>query len=210
MNTVILDFDGTIADTRSLIVKTMQQTIATLGLPARTDDQCAEMIGLPLRQSFADLIPMDDETADKCDTTYRELFHINNKPGIVKLFPMVSETIQEMYAMGLVIAIASSRGHDTLDTFLHEMGLSRYISYIVSAQDVECAKPAPDMVYKVIEHCDAAKNNVIVVGDTIFDIDMGKNAGVKTCGVTYGNGKEEELQSADYVIDNFSKLLDIV
>ena len=63
MNTVILDFDGTIADTRSLIVKTMQQTIAKLGLLARTDDQCAEMIGLPLRQSFTALIPMDDATA---------------------------------------------------------------------------------------------------------------------------------------------------
>ena len=41
---VILDFDGTIADTRSLIVRTMQQTIAALGLPGRTDDECAAMI----------------------------------------------------------------------------------------------------------------------------------------------------------------------
>ncbi|MGM9703046.1 MAG: HAD family hydrolase [Prevotella sp.] len=210
MNTIILDFDGTIADTRSLIVKTMQQTIAKLGLPARTADQCAEMIGLPLRQSFADLIPMDDATADECDKTYREFFAINNKPGLVRTFPNVKETIEEMYAMGIIIAIASSRGRDTLITFLDEMGLSRYVSHVVSAQDVENAKPAPDMVQAVLAHTESNLSDVLVVGDTVFDIDMGINAGVKTCGVTYGNGKEEELQAADYIIDDFRQLLDIV
>ena len=210
MNTVILDFDGTIADTRSLIVKTMQQTIAKLGLLARTDDQCAEMIGLPLRQSFTDLIPMDDATADECDMTYREFFAINNKKGIVKPFPNVVETIEEMYAMGVVIAIASSRGRDTLVDFLEEMGIRKYISYIVSAQDVRNAKPAPDMVNLVLAHTEDNLDDVLMVGDTVFDIDMGINAGVKTCGVTYGNGKEDELQSADYIISDFRQLLDIV
>lgn len=210
MKTVILDFDGTIADTRSLIVTTMQQTIAKLGLPERTEDQCAEMIGLPLRQSFADLIPMDDTMADACDKTYREFFSVNNKPGTVKPFPNVIDTIKEMYAMGIIIAIASSRGRDTLEAFLQEMGLSNYISYVVSAQDVKNAKPAPDMVEVVLSHTEENLDEVLMVGDTVFDIDMGTNAGVKTCGVTYGNGKEEELQSADYLINDFKELLDIV
>ena len=210
MNTVILDFDGTIADTKSLIVSTMQQTLSVLGLPARSDEACASMIGLPLRQTFTDLIPMDDETADLCDKTYRELFMQNNKPGIVKLFPHVRETIAELYAMGIIITVASSRGRDTLVSFLDEMGLMMYISKVVSSQDVEQAKPAPDMVYVIMEHNEAEKEDVLMVGDTVFDIDMGKNAGVKTCGVTYGNGKIDELSHADYIINDFAQLLDIV
>ena len=210
MNTVILDFDGTIADTKSLIVSTMQQTLSVLGLPARSDEACASMIGLPLRQTFTDLIPMDDETADLCDKTYRELFMQNNKPGIVKLFPNVKETIAELYAMGIIINVASSRGRDTLVSFLDEMGLMMYISKVVSSQDVEQAKPAPDMVYVIMEHSEAEKEDVLMVGDTVFDIDMGKNAGVKTCGVTYGNGKIDELSHADYIINDFAQLLDIV
>lgn len=210
MNTVILDFDGTIADTKSLIVSTMQQTLSVLGLPARSDEACASMIGLPLRQTFTDLIPMDDETADLCDKTYRELFMQNNKPGIVKLFPRVKETIAELYAMGIIITVASSRGRDTLVSFLDEMGLMMYISKVVSSQDVEQAKPAPDMVYVIMEHSEAEKEDVLMVGDTVFDIDMGKNAGVKTCGVTYGNGKIDELSHADYIINDFAQLLDIV
>ena len=153
---------------------------------------------------------MDDATADECDKTYRELFAINNKKGIVKPFPNVVETIEEMYAMGVVIAIASSRGRDTLVDFLEEMGIRKYISYIVSAQDVRNAKPAPDMVNLVLAHTEDNLDDVLMVGDTVFDIDMGINAGVKTCGVTYGNGKEDELQSADYIISDFRQLLDIV
>ena len=58
MKLIILDFDGTLADTRGLIVKTMQQTLDALGLKPCTDDQCAAMIGLPLKQAFTDLLSM--------------------------------------------------------------------------------------------------------------------------------------------------------
>ena len=57
----ILDFDGTIADTQTLIVDTMQGVIEELGLEKRTRAQCAAMIGLPLEKTFSTLIPMSDE-----------------------------------------------------------------------------------------------------------------------------------------------------
>ena len=210
MNTIIIDFDGTIADTKHLIVSTMQQTMSILGLPVKNEEECSSVIGLPLRQTFTALIPMDEQTADACDNTYRRLFNENNRPGVVKLFPHVKETLEELYAMGIVIAVASSRGSDTLHAFLEEMQLSQYISYVVTSQDVENAKPAPDMVYNILGRIDDDKSDVLVVGDTIFDIDMGINAGVKTCGVTYGNGNIEELSKADFVISDFHSLLDIV
>lgn len=210
MKTIIFDFDGTIGDTRSLIVKTMQQTIQQLGLPARTDEQCASMIGLPLRQTFTDLIEMDDETADKCFNTYNELFNQNNKPGSVKVYPGVKETMEELYLMGLSIAIASSRGRESLEKYIKEMGIDQYVSYIVSANDVTKAKPNPDMVYKVCRHTQGHPNEVLVVGDTHYDIEMGQNAGVKTCAVTYGIGKKEELKNADYMVDSIQKVLELV
>ena len=49
----------------------------------------------------------------------------------------------------------------------------------------------------------------IVVGDTVYDVQMGANAGTRTCAVTYGNGKRETLSEATWVIDDFSELLDI-
>ena len=71
------------------------------------------------------------------------------------------------------------------------------------------AKPAPDMVYKVLETLHGKKEEALMVGDMQYDIDMGRNAGIKTCGVTYGNGTREELMNADYVIDDFADLIAI-
>ncbi|MBP3511792.1 MAG: HAD-IA family hydrolase [Prevotella sp.] len=210
MKTIILDFDGTMGDTNSLIVKTMQQTIERLGLPPRTDGECAAMIGLPLKRTFTELIPMDDAMGRRCEETYTELFNENNIHGAVPLFPHVKETLRELHARGLTLTIASSRGRDSLTDFVTTMGLSPYISYIVSAWDVTEAKPAPEMVVKTLGHVGCSASEALVVGDTVFDIDMGRNAGTRTCAVTYGNGKREDFGRADYIIDDFAELLEIV
>ena len=209
---VILDFDGTIADTRSLIVRTMQQTIAALGLPGRTDDECAAMIGLPLKQTFTELIPMDDATGDRCAETYRRLFFENNVPGAVPMFPGVKDTIIRLHASGRLVTIASSRLRGSLTAFVDEMGLAPYIPYILSVSDVERAKPAPDMVIKTLEEYRLRADEAVVVGDTSFDIRMAHAAGVKAVGVTYGNGSRESLAEgrADWLIDGFSELETIV
>ncbi len=210
MKTIIFDFDGTIGDTNSLIVKTMQQTIERLGLPSRTADECAAMIGLPLKRTFTELIPMDEETGRRCEETYNKLFNVNNTPGAVPLFPHVTETLRELHGRGLSLTIASSRGRDSLTDFVKTMKLEPYISYIVSAWDVTEAKPAPEMVVKTLNHIGGKAEETLVVGDTVFDIEMGRSAGTHTCAVTYGNGKREDFGRADHIIDDFAQLLDIV
>ena len=212
LKAVILDFDGTIGDTRGLIVRTMQQTIAELGLPARTEDECASMIGLPLKQTFTDLIPMDDATGDLCAETYRRIFMVTNKPGAVPMFPNVADTIRRMHDAGLLVTIASSRLRPSLAGFVDEMKLGTYIPYILSVGDVEHAKPAPDMVLKTLADNDLRPEEAIVVGDTVFDIRMAHSAGVRAVGVTYGNGQCADLvaEHAEYVIDDFGELAGIV
>ena len=209
---VILDFDGTIGDTRSLIVRTMQQTIGELGLPARTDDECAAMIGLPLKQTFTDLIPMSDAEGDLCAATYRRIFAVNNKPGAVPMFPGVGDTIRRMHAAGLLVTIASSRLRPSLTAFVDEMGLGAYIPYILSVGDVERSKPAPDMVLKTLADNGLRPEEAIVVGDTVFDIRMAHSAGVAAVGVTYGNGTRADLEAcgAEHVIDDFRELEAVV
>jgi HAD hydrolase, family IA, variant 3 len=82
----------------------------------------------------------------------------------------------------------------------------------VSVDDVQHAKPAPDMVLKTLDFLHVLPKETLVVGDTPFDIRMGKAANVQTVGVTYGNGTRTELKEsgADYIIDCFEQLLPIV
>lgn len=212
MNTIILDFDGTIGDTRSLIVRTFQQTLQHLGLPHYTDAQCAATIGLPLAEGFKALLHCDDNLSERCADVYRELFDENNHPGAVQMFPHVVDTIKTFAQRGDTVTIASSRFRQSLEDYVLNLGLKPYISYIVSACDVKNAKPAPDMVLVTLNHFQASKQTAWVVGDTTFDIQMGRSAGVKTVGVTYGNGSREDLikAGATHVIDHFNELLSII
>ena len=208
LKAVILDFDGTIGDTRGLIVRTMQQTLAEVGLPQRSDDECAAMIGLPLKQTFTQLMPMDDATGDLCEATYRRIFAVNNRLGTVRPFPGVCETIRSMHRAGLLVTIASSRFRTSLMEFLEEMRLVEYVPYVLGAGDVEHAKPAPDMVLKTLADNSLKPCDAIVVGDTEFDIRMAHAAGVRAVGVTYGNGRREDLERerAEWIIDSFGEL----
>lgn len=82
------------------------------------------------------------------------------------------------------------------------------MNLIIGEQDVAHAKPSPDMVELILRETNTPKEDTLVVGDTVFDIIMGKNAGVKTCGVTYGNHPREKLLTSnpDWLVDDFSQL----
>ena len=209
---IILDFDGTLGDTQQLIVTTMQQTLQHLHLEMKSAQECAAMIGLPLKQTFTQLIPMSDETGDLCEQTYRKLFEQNNVPGVVKMFPHVEETLRHLHRQGCILTIASSRSRPSLSAFVNEMGLSSLISFIVAGDEVPRAKPWPDMVTKTLEHTGMAPENTYVVGDAPFDMLMGKRARCHTVGVTYGNGTKDQLMEAgaERLIDRFCQLEDIV
>lgn len=209
MRNVILDFDGTIGDTQALIVKTLQDTMQRLHLEIKPKEECAKTIGLRLDEAFSMLYSMSQKEAKLCAKTYRDIFEENKLRIIVEPFPHVIQTIRQLHQDGFVLAVASSRGRDSLLGYLKQLQIEDCISCVVAAEDVKQVKPAPDMVLKVLAEIGGKAEETLVVGDMVYDIDMGHNAGTYTCGVTYGNGTREQLAAAEYVIDDFSELLSI-
>ena len=206
----MLDFDGTLGDTTGVIIRTTQATIKELGLPSRTDEQCASMIGLRLVEIPPVLFPECNIDVNLYAQTYRKNFYIFNTQGAVNLYPNVPETLSELKNRGLVLTIASSRSHNSLADYINNLNLSEYISFIIGGDDVSAGKPNPEAINKTLEKFGFKPEEAIMVGDTVFDIQMGINAGTYTCGVTYGNGTAESMSDATWLIDDFSKLLQIV
>lgn len=204
---MILDFDGTLGDTAGVIVKTMQATIKELGLPSRSDEQCAAMIGLRLIEIPPVLFPECELDGEYYASTYRRLFHDFNTDGAVELYPNVLETLVELKKRGIILTIASSRSKASLTEYVSALGLESVISFVLGADDVKDGKPAPEAVNRTLEKFGFLPEEALVVGDTTFDIQMGKAAGTRTCGVTYGNGSIESLADADRIIDDFGELL---
>ena len=225
MKYIIFDFDGTIGDSQSLIVKTLQDTMRAKKQEVKSDEACAKTIGLRLDEAFVSLFGMSAEEGLECAATYREIFLDNKKTMIVQPFPHVIETLRELHHRGYILGMASSRNHCSLDGYVKQMQLEDIFSSIVAGDDVEHVKPAPDMVFMALGEMKGMKNpvtsaeagdvedmldEVLVVGDMTFDVDMAHNAGCKACAVTYGNGTREQLASAEFIIDDFAELLGLV
>ena len=92
------------------------------------------------------------------------------------------------------------------------MNIKNLFSYFLAAEDTVLLKPNAEPVIKTLNDLSYNKEQTLVVGDMPVDILMGKNAGVYTCGVTYGNSDKDSLleAGADYVIDGISELPDIL
>lgn len=208
---VILDFDGTLGDTRRVIVSTMQATMKELELPVADEDACVGTIGLSLRDVFLKLYPaLPSGRADDYVSVYHRLFTRNKELMPPRLFPGVKETLRILKERGMLLTVASSRSSASLRELLAQLGISAYISYILGADDVEHPKPHPEPVLRTLRDNSVKPERAVVVGDMPVDVQMGTGAGVQTIGVTYGNSSAEELRSAgaDYVIDDFSELLE--
>ena len=207
---IILDFDGTLGDTRGNIILTMTQTLAQLGYPAQDEETMAATIGVPLEKGFEQMFPgiSPDEVA-LCAKTYRDIFQKNRKLMVPNLFPHVKETLAALKEAGFLLTIASSRSYGSLKEFLSEMGIEPYVSYVLGANSVTHAKPHPEPVLKTMADLGFAPDETLVVGDMPVDIQMGAAAGARTCGVTYGNASREDLAAAgaDRIIDDFSQML---
>lgn len=221
---IIFDFDGTIGDSKGLIVKTFQDTMRKLGREVKSEQECAGTIGMRLSEAFSLLYHSSKEDGETCAEVYRSIFEQNKSKMGMKMFPHVEETIRELYSRGFLMAVASSRGRESLCELLAQMRLSEYMSSIVAQEDVKHVKPAPDMVYRALGEM-AGKSmgeseihtlnddlrdmaaDTLVIGDMAFDVEMAHNAGAKACAVTYGNGTRAQLSHAEWLIDDLGEIL---
>lgn len=212
MKTIILDFDGTIADTRKSIIDTVRLTLNELTLFQPSDEKIQSVIGLPLRDTFTYAAGLSDESIiTQCIEIYRANYNDVSLHSVT-LFPNVAKTLQELHTNGYILTVASSKGKTALLELLDALEIARYIKHIYGEQDVANKKPAPDMALHILEQTETAPNDAIVVGDTVFDIQMGASAGCHTCAVTYGNHNEKKLRIAnpEHIISNFSELIKII
>ncbi|MEG1545619.1 MAG: HAD family hydrolase [Bacteroides sp.] len=211
MKTIILDFDGTIADTRNSIIQTIQATLKDLNIPKVDDSSIGMLIGLPLRETFIQACHLTEEDVlQKATKLYRDKYN-QISLDTVKLFPHVKEVLKELHNKGAIITVASSKGKEALLALLDRLEIAQYIKFIVGEQDVENKKLAPDMALLILKQTKSISQETLVVGDTIYDIEMGQEAHCNTCGVTYGNNTIEQLkeQKPDYIVDDFTAIINI-
>ena len=204
---ILFDFDGTLADTAPGILMTMRETFKRMDIPVPDDDAMRATIGMLLEDALQLLGNLDDAGRERAAALYRELFPVY-EVNFVKIFPEVKETLALLQSEGLRMAIVTSRGKRSLTVINDHNGLGGFFETMVTHDDNLTPKPAPDMVLALLQRMNLRKDEVLVVGDTTFDIEMGNSAGCHTCAVTYGNHSREKLSTVNptFFIDRFSEI----
>ena len=210
MAALIFDFDGTLADTQRGILATAQEVLRRMGYAPADEQALAATIGLPLKENFTRGAGLSEEEADRAVAIYRDIFEKVAIP-VITCFPGVEEVLATLAERGVPMAVASSRGQHSLEGLMQHLGLDRYIplAHVFGVETAARHKPAPDMVYVIMGKLGVKPEETLVVGDTTFDIEMGKAAGCYTCGVSYGNQSADQLAGAspNYLLDDLRKLL---
>lgn len=205
---VILDLDGTVLDTREFLYQGFEHAIKVYNLHQRTRAELDHVISVTkyLPEAYA-LLGVKDNVEEIIKT---HLAFRSKNLDLVKVFPDVIETLDHIHSLNIKIAALTNRLkhlHETLDI----TGIKGYLDLLITKNDITNPKPHPEGIIKILIHFSITKNQALIVGDTRDDIITGKNAGIKTVGVTYGFGSNDIRKSnPDYLIDKFPELLKVI
>lgn len=207
MKLLILDFDGTLADTVPHVINCIMKCIKKFNLKELEYDDILRFNGAVLKDVLISLGAKKEQLLE-IKEYYSKIFLEDLSD--IKLYPHVYETLKELKG-NIIISIATNRARNTLIPLLKHLNIEEFIDYIVCESDVKNKKPNPDMV-NMIKVKFINVDEILVVGDTDFDVIMGRNANCKTCGVYYDETPSAKLLESkpEYLINDFSKLIQIL
>lgn len=186
MNTLIFDWDGTLANSIDNIVVAMQRAAVDVDLPVRSAREVRDIIGLALPDAVAVLYPdiLDPLLSGRLIEAYADNYlALERDPS--PLFDGVGVALEALRARGFHLAVATGKARRGLDRMLASHGLEDYFD-ITRCADETAGKPHPMMIEEILAELGVTPADACMVGDSEFDIRMGHNAGVCPVAVTYG------------------------
>ena len=201
----LFDIDGTLLDSARDICGAVQQVLETTDRAPVSYEFLKGYIGLHLLDLFQDLFP--HYTAEQYDELIRQYraFYPARGHKLTQIYPGVAEGLA---ALGGRKSTATTKGSPTTRLILEQFGLLQFFEHVQGTDGFPC-KPAPDVIFTALAALGAKPEDCLFVGDSPADMEAGRRAGVKTCAVRYGYGKDEEMArfTPDYWIDDLRDLV---
>ncbi|KZE37215.1 HAD family hydrolase [Bhargavaea cecembensis] len=202
--TIIFDVDGTLIDTEKAVLGSLQKMLKEdYGKQVQLED-LTFVLGIPGSSSLPKLNIQDiDHANERWNHFMKDFFHE------IKVFDGMKEVMETLENRNLVQGIVTSKTNQEIIDDFEPFGLSDYMTYTVSADDTEKHKPNPDPLLKFLEISGADPETSIYIGDTVYDYECARDAGIDF-GVALWGCKHPEKISATYNFEKPQDILDIL
>lgn len=205
---LIFDWDGTLVDSIGRIVASLRHAAETCDLDQLSDERLKGIIGLGMVEAIDSLYPQLRSSVElECfRQAYGEHYMaLENQPSA--LFPGVLEALDSFRAEGYQLAVATGKSRRGLQKVLEGHGWLEFFD-VTRCADETASKPDPLMLHEILRHCRMRPEQALMVGDSLFDLQMARRAGVHSVAVGHGALPLELLQaeSPELAINHFDEL----
>ncbi|UCD34358.1 MAG: HAD-IA family hydrolase [Nitrospiraceae bacterium] len=211
---LIFDLDGTLADTSQDITDALNYALEPFGPRTYSVEETKAMVGSGISNLLHSLVAQparngDDVSAMEKDVVSRFLdFYSRHLLDKTTAYPGVKETLPRLPEYRK--AVLSNKRAQYSREILEGLGIARYFDVIWGSDSVREKKPSPVPVLDLLARFSADREEAAVVGDSNYDVEASKAAGVRVVAVTYGFRSREVLKDADCLIDRFDDLLNVL
>lgn len=211
----IFDLDGTLTDTLESITYSVNRTLEQMELPKITMEQCRSFVGNGARRLMErTLEACGDEKLERIEEAmkiYGKVFsefctyHVKPYDGIEKM-------LNDLKKEGIYLAVLSNKPDGQTQDVIHTFFGDKMFDFVQGQKDGTPRKPDPQVVLSIMQHAGAGREESIYIGDSDVDMHTGKNAKVKTVGVSWGFRSKDVLweTGADVVIDSPEELTEMI
>lgn len=209
---IIFDVDGTLVDSQAAILAAISEAFLRGGRPVPGREEALGVVGLSLVEAMAVLVPgAPADEHSRLAKFYRDAFvALRGRTGgeaATPLYRGAREAVARLDRAGQVLSIATGKARRGLEHFLATHGLGHHFTGTQTADDAP-SKPHPQMVLNCLAATGVDPADAVMIGDTEFDMAMGRAAGCRTIGVSWGYHPVERVRAggADRIANSFAEL----
>ena len=195
---VIFDVDGTLVDSQGHILASMEGAFDAHDLPTPSRDAVLSIVGLSLPEAFVKLVPDHADKRDSLTQAYKDTFMDLRKTGKAHspLYPGAAEMLANLSTRDdVLLGVATGKSRRGLDHLIDANGWGKLFQ-TQQVADNHPSKPHPSMVQTCLSETGVGAADAVMVGDTSYDMDMARSAGVRGLGVSWGYHAEDALVGA--------------
>lgn len=190
---IIFDWDGTLMDSAAKIIRCMQQAARDCQQPVPSPAQVADIIGISLRPAIARLFALqDDALIEALFAAYKDNF-VAQDATPCPLFDGTEQLLDALHNQQRQLAVATGKARRGLDRALANTGTGQYFVATRTACEAQ-SKPSPDMLEQLLVQTGLSADQAVMIGDTVYDMQMAEQLGMDRIAVTYGVHDAERLK----------------